>query len=95
MRLSERGHKRRKRAGRGAAEETITGIAFCCALRARAAVIAPPSHQGLSETGYVQGQNLTIEYRGAEGRANDDSPPRQSGCVAARYIISLGQPTKM
>jgi hypothetical protein len=36
-------HKRRERAGEALLRKPITGISFCCARRARAAVNAPPS----------------------------------------------------
>jgi putative ABC transport system substrate-binding protein len=38
------------------------------ASRGRAAPLLAAFHQGLGETGYVEGQNLAFEYRWAEGR---------------------------
>ena len=49
-------------------------------------------HQGLAETGYVEGRNLAIEYRWAKGQ-NDRLPAMAADLVQQRVAVIVAEST--
>jgi putative ABC transport system substrate-binding protein len=69
------------------AQSTIPVIGFLHSASASAfAEHIPAFHKGLSEAGYIDGQNMTIEYRWAEGR-NETLPALATDLVRRRVAV--------
>ena len=63
-------------------------VGFLSSLRASdGARILPSFHQGLSEAGYVEGRNVAIEYRWAEGRY--DRLPTLAADLVRRHVVVI------
>jgi len=75
--------------GTGAQQPASPVIGFLSsssASRGSAANLLDPFLQGLDEGGYVEGQNLTIEYRGAGGRS-DRLPGLVADLISRRVAV--------
>ena len=63
----------------------VVGFLNPASLESRRDIVAA-FHQGLAESGYVEGRNLAIEYRWAEGR-NDRLPVMAADLVQRRVAV--------
>ncbi|HEU4353628.1 MAG TPA: hypothetical protein VFR66_17315, partial [Burkholderiales bacterium] len=63
-------------------------VGFLSSLRASdRASILPSFHRGLGEAGYVEGRNLVIEYRWAEGQY--DRLPALAADLVERRVVAI------
>src|SRR5438067_6831998 len=73
----------------GAQQKAMPVVGFLGSISPIAPQVAA-FHQGLSETGYVEGQNVTIEYRWAEG-SYDRLPALAADLVGRKVDLIVAQ----
>jgi putative tryptophan/tyrosine transport system substrate-binding protein len=75
----------------GSAQQSLPVIGYIgTGSRESDAFRLPSFHQGLHEAGYVEGRNVTIEYRWAEGR--NDRLPELAADLVRRQVAVIAVP---
>src|SRR5262249_52027514 len=65
----------------------LIGLLSAGTRESSAEVAAPAFHKGLSEAGFVEGRNVAIEYRYAEGQY--DRLPAMATELAQRHVVAM------
>jgi putative ABC transport system substrate-binding protein len=71
-----------------AQQQAVPVVGFLCSESPEAAAIRVHAfHRGLNEAGYVEGRNILVEYRWAEGQ--NDRLPALAANLVHRHVVAI------